>query len=261
MFANCDVASPKLNLNRIHTGTGKRIWCEPMPFIATIRQQLEQVDNPAVAMRAVEQMLQSFAESDLKYSVYALLQDDVSLAAVAARSYLHGNGFYKLVLSTQSAIKLRMHVWLPGTNAEENIHEHRWHFASIVLAGQLHSEIYQEASHPRAKEYREFLYRVGNKAAKPDLLENGHTRLVCTSSSLLVRGDSYVLDPGTLHRIVSSSGGELTATLMCQAAPARQWNRLITTNDSLLPEVSPRYLSVDELVYVLKQFLDCVAYT
>lgn len=74
-----------------------------------------------------------------------LLTDDAFAAEVAARSYRHGNGFLKVVLLDRG-FKLRLHLWLPGTPCEENIHDHRWSIASAIIAGELNSEIWADAA-------------------------------------------------------------------------------------------------------------------
>ena len=47
------------------------------------------------------------------------------------------------------------------------------------------------------------------------------------SKTPLPAGEHYTMQPNTLHRIVRTDG-ELTATLMCQTAAARGFNRVLT---------------------------------
>ncbi|WP_433269263.1 hypothetical protein ACQPZF_06460 [Actinosynnema sp. CS-041913] len=54
------------------------------------------------------------------------------------RAYRHPNGFLKIVLIAEVEFQLRLHVWRPEPDspvATENVHNHRWDFASAVLVG------------------------------------------------------------------------------------------------------------------------------
>lgn len=83
--------------------------------------------------------------SQVKALLQSILNTPAQLATIAKRSYWHGNGFLKIVLLDQG-YKLRLHIWCNGVVCEENIHSHRWGFASHVLQGALRSEIWQDGT-------------------------------------------------------------------------------------------------------------------
>jgi hypothetical protein len=224
-------------------------------FDEALRKALEnKADQPVVAMEAVAGLLDEYAEEGLRQRLLRLLADRQAIAELAARSYLHGNGFYKIVLAANDSFKLRLHVWFPGSDAEENIHDHRWWFASRILCGQLASAVYEEAAHADAVAYREYLYFGRNAETGARVEEIGSTRLVIRGHRVRQPGDSYVLAPGVLHRILHADPDAVTATLMCQAAPARDWNRLLPSRP-LQPDVAQRPLTKAQLVRVLKRYL------
>jgi hypothetical protein len=189
----------------------------------------------------------------LRADLRALLADNARLGQCASKSYLHGNGFYKIVLSETALYKLRLHVWLPGATAEENLHEHRWHFASTVLTGALYSEIHAEDVTANAQEYEEYLYLAKDGVSPPSQTYIGKTRLACLRTSVRRAGQHYAMKPNTLHRIVRTDGG-LTATLMCQSSPARRSNRLLT-RPGQVPDVAQRYMSPADLATVVTRLL------
>jgi len=224
-------------------------------FEASVRAALAaHADRPDVAMNAVAALLDAHAGKGLQQQLRQLLADRPALTEVASRSYLHGNGFYKIVLAEEAAFKVRLHVWFPGASAEENIHDHRWWFASRILGGQLVSAVYEEAAHAEAAAYPEFLY-FGRTASEDAWIKPiGQARLVRRAESVRRAGETYVLPPGVLHQILSADAGRMTATLMCQAAPARAWNRLLTSQ-RLQPDVAQRPLTCTQLMQVLERYL------
>jgi hypothetical protein len=206
-----------------------------------------------LSVKSVARYLARYAKQHLRADLQALCTNAAGLRACAAESYRHGNGFYKVVLSQGAHYKLRLHVWLPGVSAEENLHEHRWSFASTVLTGSLHSEIHAEDVTASAMEYDEYLYLAKEGDSPPSQTYIGKTWLACVSTSVRRAGDYYAMNPNTLHRIVRTDGG-LTATLMCQSSPARRSNRLLT-RPGQVPDVTQRYMDPGELSAVVERLL------
>lgn len=207
-----------------------------------------------IAIASSARCLAAYAKNSLCADLHSLLADPGRLARCANVSYLHGNGFYKIVLAQNEIFKLRLHIWLPNVDAAENVHEHRWHFASTVLAGTLHSEIYAEDVTPSALEYDEYLYLAKDGASPSSRTYIGKTRLGCVSTSVRRVGEYYSMSPNTLHRVVSIEGG-LTATLMCQGPAARRSNRLLT-RPCEVPDVMQRYMNAADLSLVIRRLLN-----
>ena len=224
------------------------------PFLSNvIDAAIADTAMPGDAMSVIAKSLRLLASNGLKESLLALMDCPDCLDNIAARSYRHGNGFWKLVLSQSSTHKLRLHIWFPGTDAEENAHDHRWHFASTIVDGTLTSEIWQEAASPDAVAFDELLYFAKDGDLAPVIVPNGKTKLICTKTVVRSAGEAYTMAPGTIHRIVRC-GQKLTATLMCQAAPARRWNRLIPKLGQA-PDVEQRYLTRPELTAAIVRYL------
>jgi len=177
------------------------------------------------------------------------------LAEVSARSYMHGNGFLKVVLLDRG-YKLRLHVWFPGSACEENIHDHRWSFASTILAGSLISEIWQDVTVGQSGDvFPEFLYHAA-KPSQPSFKETvGQSTLRRQSTRAQATGSCYVLEEQTLHRIMNP-GTSLVATMMCTAPTGHGTTRLITTANGIDPNVQPDRIQPAALKAALQQFLD-----
>lgn len=204
----------------------------------------------AQSVEAVAYALARFAQSELAAYLVSILSDENALIRTAAASYVHANGFYKLVLQTSDHHKLRLHVWMPGMHAAEHIHEHRWHFASTVLMGELHSEVYKEDATSAAQVFDEYVYFAKAGAGESRREYVGQTKLLCFSSNVRKAGDTYVMAPTVLHRIVRTDA-TLTATLVFQTAPARPHNRLLTLPGTE-PDVMQVPLSTTEVAHVIR---------
>ena len=58
-------------------------------------------------------------------------------------SYLHTNGFYKIILKRyDDGSCLRLHYWLKDYNTDQNPHNHGWNFYSKILVGSLQNTNY-----------------------------------------------------------------------------------------------------------------------
>jgi hypothetical protein len=83
------------------------------------------VDDPASLLRAV--------------LAFRARQD-----AVAAHSYWHPNGYLKVVVAGGTGTRqLRLHAWA-STETDDDVHDHAWSYASVVLAGMVHEVVYGE---------------------------------------------------------------------------------------------------------------------
>lgn len=217
---------------------------------------LKQAVPPDTSMTQVANTLQSFGKTGLSTIMYQLLDMPGALQDVATKSYLHGNGFYKIVLFESADFTIRTNIWMPGTQPQENLHDHRWHLSSAIIAGSLTSEIWEESASRQSQEYEEYIYigKTTQKAAH--VIPVGRTRVVLKETITHTSGECYFLPSNIMHRIVLS-GEALAATLMCHPVTARKWGRVITIN-KVEPDVERNHLSADHLAYLLRQYLALV---
>jgi hypothetical protein len=98
------------------------------------------------AGRAPQAALQPLAERrSIRDMLGAVVEDRAWLLEVADRSYRHALGFDKVILvSALPAGQLRLHVWWPETERiPEHAHNHRFSFASCVVAGRMRNTVYR----------------------------------------------------------------------------------------------------------------------
>jgi hypothetical protein len=213
-------------------------------LLESVRQRVDAIDPSDVESLRVA--VAKLARGPLLRSLLvALLTDERELAVIAQRSYLHGNGFYKLELLRHAGFKVRLHVWKPGTLAEENIHDHRWAFASHVLAGELRSELFVDdaSGDVLCAEHR---YVSRTEHSGPSQRRVGAALLRCTERRVQRAGTTYSMTPESLHRI-EHAGDRFVSTLMVSAPPLGGASRLLVEEGRYVdPDVAAVPLTLTE---------------
>lgn len=194
---------------------------------------------------------QQFSNAQLCHLLGVIIADPTTLADVSQRSYQHGNGFLKVVL-LERGYKLRLHIWFAGQSCEENIHDHRWSFSSLILAGKLRSEIWQDAAQGQA--LQEFIYTAAQPGTAPFKVAKGTSTLHPVNVQCHQAGQSYVMPKGKLHRIVNP-GNQLVASMMCSAPTEQGTTRLIPLNNGVDPNIQPPKITAAQLKISLSAFL------
>jgi hypothetical protein len=212
--------------------------------------------------------------------VLALLTDFVSdasrLSSLARRAYQHPNGFAKFVLhdSPDLPVRLRLHVWTGDSSQrikqdEQNIHGHRWNFASAVIAGQhLRVDEFVRVETGGAP-YLSYRYRPqhrtltsGDDGAElpvdtTELEADGSARLEQSVGYSLAAGDSYSCDISKLHT-VRTSGTDLIATLVVQG-PTLLTNAPVYRRIGYPYQASAQPIGIAEARRILTETADAVA--
>jgi hypothetical protein len=154
------------------------------------------------------------------------------LAAVAASSVRHANGFDKIALTGGGGPQLRIHIWHPATKSSrpiENAHSHRWGFATAILIGSYTASTF--AVEP-GDSYTRHTYFPATRVADYEMKNTGTADLFLTSISTLHKGSAYWIDSSIVHRVSVPEPDGLTATVVAVEEP-----RLRTT-DVFVPRYS-----------------------
>lgn len=157
-----------------------------------------------------------------------ILGDERLLGEVAASSFLHPNGFVRLIVGgdgREFGERIRLHLWpsdIPPKRTD--IHNHCWQFRSTVLAGRVEVDTWGTGSvMADAGDAREHMYEVGSLRA-PSVRDVGPVSLAAPVRRSFDRGDSYESDPGTFHRVSAAAG---TVTSVHQGRHVRITSQVI----------------------------------
>jgi hypothetical protein len=202
-------------------------------------------------------VLEELATRRVFVALLDVLLEEGDLARLAALSYRHPNHFDKLVLADLSGgQKIVVHTW-PAAPADRphrdgNLHNHRWHFATRVLAGSYRFaefEIGEADSPPLFYEHRYSVDPEGNHR----LEEVGRCGLTVACERKLSAGDTYLLDSSVVHHI-EMAHPEPTVTLFVQGPAVRSTTRVFSpTPLQQAGQVNPPRFSEDVYRHRLRE--------
>lgn len=228
------------------TGTAQKLLAQ---YQAQLDQYFASHRDATTALS--DWLMTQFSTQQLIQLLTEILADQQVLAEVCSRSYQHGNGFLKVVLLDRG-YKLRLHIWFEGQSCEENIHDHRWSFSSVVLTGTLTSEIWKD--HVQGLSLHEYEYHAATNAHLPFKTDVGMQQFKLEHTQVNTVGESYVMPKGKLHRIINP-GHQMVATIMCSAPTEQGTTRLIPVHDGIDPNIQPPKTTVQQLADALNQFI------
>lgn len=160
----------------------------------------------------------------------------------AADSYIHANGFERLVLFATECgrYRVRLHGWPTDFNSERlNVHNHRYSFASLVLQGALEDVQWRRAA--EGKYFREFHYKSRDAHGRYEHQYVGETNLAISNRQRFSAGDLYLMPFDRLHYTVPV-GTSPTVTLFAEdrrqvqpSATTFSWHLPVKHVDTFLP--------------------------
>jgi hypothetical protein len=167
--------------------------------------------------------------------LHRILSDRDLLAEVAARSYHHVNHFDKIVLvgnDKERGYRLTLHLWNPPYTEkeleDELIHDHRFNFCSLVLAGVLTSDNFIQS--PEGRVYRQYRYIPEKRTATfLDFYQfAGEVKLLKTEPSRKHAGQSYYLAAPSIHQVLLPHSS-ITCTLVLRGPRQRSYANVFNT--------------------------------
>ncbi|MEL6439188.1 MAG: hypothetical protein AAFQ80_08060 [Cyanobacteria bacterium J06621_8] len=180
-----------------------------------------------------------------------LLKDKLFIEGVAHNSFIHPNGFYKIVIAEgNQGERLRIHFWSEKEKTSRNkcdIHDHFWSFTSLVLFGNIYSEIFEPTKASNADDYTHFKLRdLTDQSYELEKMEL--VQLLCTERNTLSQGDIYSLSDSQLHRVECPCD---TATFVLQGRRRRKENNIyVNYTEKKVKKASLRQLTVSEVIWV-----------
>jgi hypothetical protein len=180
------------------------------------------------------------ARHTLREVIASTLRQPWGAAKSGQSALFHANGFYKVVLASTGRAQIRVHIW-PGnrrwTQPVENVHNHRWSFATQVLCGAYNAATYDPAD---GMEYTKYAYTPGLRAAEYTLADAGICDLALTTYTTHTAGSAYWINSRVLHRVTPHDRNELTATLVVIGPARRADTQVFVSRDAAAAVVGGR---------------------
>lgn len=212
--------------------------------------------DPGDERRLMDAVLPLSERTQLAVLVRSLLADRQLTTAAAAESYPHPLGFDRLVLTPHDDLdfQLRLHVWWPGRqDIIEDVHNHRFPFASTVLDGALEMQILERAA--EGISMREFDSTSAGRVGTSRFRHVGDVRLSVTFAARVPTGTTYCMSAPALHRITGTDGG-LTATLFLRGIAVQPTSAVLSGDSAsqrptvARPTMAPRSFCERMTAYV-----------
>lgn len=180
------------------------------------------------------------------FIVYYLKQN---LNIIAQRSYVHENGFYKIVLDKSSTHQLRLHIWNGDFKNDENIHNHRFHFVSELLIGKYKEEIYQKSEY--GEEFYTYNYDPSNELSYS--LKKIDNIKICKEKTLEhSQGDTISRNASMFHRVIPMTSEVVSLFL----TTGNLSNNCMVLNEKPINQfIEARTMTDSEILYLVKNYL------
>ncbi len=164
--------------------------------------------------------------TDVKSYVDQLISGMISLHEVMEQSYIHKNGFQKIVLGRCGGFALRFHRYIPGVG-DENIHDHRWtRMDSFVLEGNLIAD-YLYHSDYKVNNSIKFQHHTYTKVGQDYIIKHkGESYLRVGYHTIHPTGCLYSMTSKQLHRILPSDNPVGTLVVTHPVHKDRTWCNL-----------------------------------
>jgi hypothetical protein len=163
----------------------------------------------------------------------------------ASQSYVHRNGFLKVVLAqSEQGRRLVWHSWattVPDIDSEA--HSHRWDFASLVLRGGMRDHAFRELE---GSEFAKYEYRSHRGLLQFQMRSAGRASLLPQEVVPIHELNVYAKHYSGIHKAEAEPGSE---TIVVQDSPAIDHTSVFVDSGSVsVVRRSVRGLSGQEIV-------------
>lgn len=192
-------------------------------------------ESPDALRRSLDVLVR---RGDLLELLKCTLESETLLRRVASASYAHANGFDKVVLraAPDGSWKLRLHLWSSHQHVDqvENIHNHRWDFASLSLAGGLQAD-YFSVRFRQFGELDAFEYFSPETHDEYGFAELAPAAVEPLSSEPIYSGHEYGLGHEVFHRVRPVVGDAVTVVLQ---GPVRKGSTTVLRTPGTAPVIT-----------------------
>jgi hypothetical protein len=232
------------------------LYSRDLETLRTVLDQLLMSNSNKVLVR----INRVFSEPPiLNFLIQLLRSNPYFFEKVKKESYYHENGFHKIVLLSGSYFKLRLHQFGACEKVPmENIHDHRWPFASSILTGRLEMDLFQTGkSAAESEKLFHFIYNSDKQTGSYSTTLQGQINMAKKETRCYEQGDTYLMLPHELHRIKNKPGEE-SITLILTGKPQSKLCNLYAKREILEQEKETIAYSESTLNSILDNIIEYV---
>jgi hypothetical protein len=201
---------------------------------------------------------QSVSQPDiLSLLIKRIIDSPLMFEKMLDESYYHENGFHKIVLLSGKNFKLRLHHF--GVSSKipmENIHDHRWAFASTILSGTLEMDMFKQSQLVGDEnKLIHYVYNSDKSTGSYSTDKIGMVSLNKIESRFYEAGETYLMLPQELHRIKNQEGQE-SLTLILTGKPENNTCNLFALREINDEEKNTVKYEASELIKMLEKNIE-----
>lgn len=163
-------------------------------------------------MLDLERVVQAATLNEILALTREVAHDRTKLSRATKFAYRHTNGFRKITLFKSGDCCLRLHIWEPGEERAENVHSHRWSFASRVLLGAIEETRFKLDSSGTMNGEYSYAQKPGIKYGEFTPVKN----VFLTKIDDYIHPEStvYSMNPAHIHRVNGGNSQNDLVTLV-----------------------------------------------
>lgn len=201
-------------------------------------------------------LLGKLTEGLLYEIIEELLRSKRDLIEVAKRSYLHSNGFKKiLLLDCRPYFAVRLHLWPTDQLNAGAIHNHPWDMTGAIINGMYDWTIYEKVSKPGQLRFKSYscTYNADYSGHSFELIDS--ISLIKTLNVSLSKGSYYDMRQNAYHKITKGNDKPADSIIICGSSSS--YSADVITNDNLEVNsiICNSSYSVDDTAEALYLFL------
>lgn len=221
------------------------------PKAGILHKELSEINQGNLDADALLNILKNISATyNLKKILLEIIDSEERLSQLSNHSYLHSNGFDKIVIDSFSefGLKLRLHIWWNENNhiEESTVHNHPWDFASHLIVGSYAMKLFRESKTDGEEYLKTFYPTLAKSEQLKPIIETKKVKLSCYKEQTFQANTFYALDHNKFHSVVMPK--HVAASLVLQGKHIADMTTVYAKNDSILNNpFDIKYFTTDQI--------------
>lgn len=228
-------------------------------FVLMNLDQLETILDKELLSNTYENrqsVLLDLKRNKLELLIDNIIKDETQLLKIASQSYLHPNGFDKILLiDRRPKYALRLHLWNPKNSRDGHIHNHEWDLSGIVIKGSYEWKLYEyDNGASSGSDFYCYECVYDKKYKEHTLIKEKKVKIKKIFDINISENSFYNLSASVIHKITATD--KFSASLVIHGNNVKQKIKVIS-KEEIEKQVNKKYqyYLVDEIRILLEDFL------
>lgn len=208
-------------------------------------------DNTSENRKRLLEVLQTKNWHDLIHNI----MDDTILDELVCNTYVHDNGFIKLILiDKRPDYAVRLHIWPPNVMKDSSIHNHPWDLDGLIVTGKYTWSIYHENENSSSKlNLYECKYKSDYKTHEFIRIRDIYMdEVLCFD---MKKDCLYAANKNIYHRITKSNEDWAATLMICGQVESNTAHVILEAQKDTNTSIAPSSLSSEKIKGYLARIL------